>query len=141
MHKSGFHGRHPRIKPFISKVNKAKRINYTKKYENEDINFWENVLFTDESKLEIFGEKNEELAEQNIQCTEKHGGGSVMVWRCFSASAVGDLDFIDTTMNDQCYVNFSEKNLAKSVSKLNLPGHWIFQQDNDPKHTSRLANE
>ena len=40
-------------------------------------------------KLKKFGEKNE----------AKHGEGSVMVWGCFSAAEVGELDFIDTTMN------------------------------------------
>ena len=58
-----------------------------------------------------------------------------MVWGCFSASVVEELDFIDTTINAQCYVNLLEQNLAPSVSKFNLPGHCICQHDNDPKLT------
>ena len=34
-----------------------KGINFTKKFKIEPIAFWENVLSTDESKLEIFGVK------------------------------------------------------------------------------------
>ena len=64
-----------------------------------------------------------------------------MVGWCFSASGVGELDFVETTMKAQCYLNLLEKNFTPNVSKLNLPGHWIFQQDNDLKHTSRLAKE
>ena len=48
--------------------------------------------------------KNEELAEQNFQCTVKHGEGSVMGWKCFSVPGVGELDFIDTAMNAHCYL-------------------------------------
>ena len=53
--------------------------------------------------------KNEQLVEQNIQCTVKHGEGPVIVWRRFSAPEVGELDFIEPTMNAQCYVNLLEK--------------------------------
>ena len=31
-------------------------MNFAKKYKNEPIAFWENILFTDESKFEIFGD-------------------------------------------------------------------------------------
>ena len=88
LHNSRCHRRRPGKKPFISKVNKAKCINYAKNYESKDINFWENVLFTDENKFEIFGgkkmkkiwrKKNKELAKQNNQCTVKQRRGSVMV--------------------------------------------------------------
>ena len=73
LHKSVFHGRRPRKKPFISKENKAKRINYVKICENKAINFWGNVQFPDESKFDVFGGKKnskkiwreKKLAEQN----------------------------------------------------------------------------
>ena len=32
-----------------------KRIKYALEYKNKSIDFWENVLFTDESKFNIFG--------------------------------------------------------------------------------------
>ena len=61
----------------ISKVIKTKRINYAEKYEINNIKFWKNVLFTDESKFEIFGSKKilkksaknkrKRKKEQNIQ--------------------------------------------------------------------------
>ena len=32
-----------------------------------------------------------------------------------------------------------EKNLYSSVESLNLTQDWIFQQDNDSKHTAKLT--
>ncbi len=57
--------------------------------------FWENVLWTDETKVELFGKGhhgtvyrkiNEPFKEKNTVPTVKHGGGSKMFWGCFAAS-------------------------------------------------------
>lgn len=150
LHANGLHGRFPRKKPLISKFNQKKRIDYAKKYENENISFWNSVLFSDESKFEVFGQKkpvkvwrtkSNEYAEQNLITTVKHGGGSVMVWGCMAASGVGNLIFIENTMNKTDYLNILRTNLPTSVEKLGLQGSWIFQQDNDPKHTAKIVKE
>lgn len=57
LHANGLYGRVPRKKPHISLINQRRRRDFAKKYENESNVFWSNVLFTDESKFEIFGGK------------------------------------------------------------------------------------
>lgn len=150
LHANGLHGRVPRKKPLISKKNQKLRLHFARKYENNNISFWNNVLFTDESKFEIFGKrgpvkiwrsKNKEFSEQNVVSTVKHGGGSVMVWGCMAASGVGKLVFIESTMNKIDYLNILKEHLQPSVEKLCLDRTWIFQQDNDPKHTSKIVKE
>ncbi|XP_055374437.1 uncharacterized protein LOC129607452 [Condylostylus longicornis] len=40
LRENGLHGRSPRRKPYISKINQQKRLEFAKKYENKDVNFW-----------------------------------------------------------------------------------------------------
>ena len=74
--------------------------------------FWENVLWIDESKLELFGKshqlyvhrhKNEAYQEKNTAPTVKHGGGSVRFWGCFAASGTWCLESPWGTMKSQDY--------------------------------------
>ncbi|GFY27627.1 transposable element Tcb1 transposase [Trichonephila clavipes] len=73
--------------------------------------------------------------------TVKHGGGSVMVWGCMAASGVGKLVFIDGIMHKMAYLNIQQNNLKESADKLGLGSNFIFQQDNDPKHTAFVVEE
>ena len=69
----------------------------------------------------------------------KHGGGGVMVWDCFAGRTVGDLFKIQGTLNQHGYHSILQPHAITSGS--GLSGTIIcFQQDNDPKHTSRLCN-
>ncbi|KAH8288665.1 hypothetical protein KR054_007468, partial [Drosophila jambulina] len=72
-----------------------------------------------------------------VKATVKHGGGSVLVWGCMSARGVGNLIFIDGIMNAEMYLNILKENLHSSATKMGLErDNFIFQQDNDPKHTA-----
>lgn len=64
------------------------------------MDFWNRVLFTDESKYNIFGSDGREkiwikantaMNPKNLVSTVKHDGGSVMVWGAVAASGVGNL--------------------------------------------------
>lgn len=63
-----------------------------------------------------------------------------MVWGCFSTTGVGRLVKIDCRMTGKDYVKILSENIEESAREMQL-GSFIFQQDNDPKHTSRTAKQ
>lgn len=68
----------------------------------------------------------------------KHGGGSVMVWGCFGNEKTGDLIKIDGILRKETYYKILMKHALPSGKRL-IEGKFIFQQDNDPKHKSKLC--
>ncbi len=70
----------------------------------------------------------------------KHGGGSIIVWACFTASEPGRLAIIDGIMNSELYQQIKE-NVRTPVWEMNLKRKWVIQQDNNPKHTSHSIKE
>ena len=140
----------PRIKPSISAVNRKKRLDFARQYIRKYFSFWKSVLFTDESKFNLFGDdgrgklwrkKNEALKPQYLILTFKHGGGKIMVWGSIAASGVGNLVFIDVTMDHREYRNILRNNLKVSAQRLGFENQWVFQQDNDPKNTAHAGRE
>ncbi len=77
----------------------------------------------------------------NTVPTVKHGGGSIMLWGCFSAAGTGRLVAIEGKMNAAKYRDILDENLLQSDQDLRLGRRFTFQQDNDPKHTAKITKE
>lgn len=73
--------------------------------------------------------------------TVKHGGSSIMVWGCMSWNGTGNLTVIEGILNARTYAEILQDNLFQSASKLGIRDDFLFQQDNDPKHTARVTKE
>ncbi len=123
--KNGLHGRVPRLKPLLSKKNIKARLSFARKHLDDPQDFWENTLWTDETKVELFGrcvshyiwrKSNTAFQKKNIIPTVKYGGGSVMVWGCFAASGPGRLAVINGTMNSAVYQKILKDNGSHSLS-------------------------
>ena len=56
-----------------------------------------------------------------------------------SPYGVGNLVFIDGDMTGEMYRAIFDNNLLQSVNKLGMGAQWIFQHDNDPKHTAGIV--
>ena len=87
LNEKGFYGRRPRRTPLLRERHKKARLEFAKTHLSKSKSFWENVLWTDETKLELFGKahhlyvygkQNEAFKDKNTFPTVKHGGGSVM---------------------------------------------------------------
>lgn len=87
--------------------------------------------------LFVHRHKGECLSEQYIAPTVKHGGGSVMIWGCFGGASNGDISKITGTMTTEGYHNVLKRHAITSGLRL-LGEGFTLQQENDPKHSSRL---
>lgn len=143
----GMMGRVAKKKPFLRTVNKQKRLSFARAHANWTIDDWKNVFWTDESKFELFGNKRRQYVRRKVgeshleQCVApsfKHGGGSIMVWGGFCFDGVGQLIKIDGKMDQKYYHRLLQHHIIPSGLRL-LGNGFIFQQDNDPKHTSKLC--
>jgi hypothetical protein len=61
-----------------------------------------------------------------------------VVWWCFAGDTVSDLFRIQETLNQHGYHSILQQCAILSGLRLD-PLSFVFQQDNDPKHTSRLC--
>lgn len=144
LREQGLFGRHGVKKPLISKKNKIARIQWARDHQSWSLTDWSKVIYSDECKFDLFGSycikwiRRPKGQRNNIQYqipTVKHGGGSVMVWGCFTASGVGPIVRITGRMDSHIYTKILEDNLLP-FAKDQMPADYIFQQDNDPKHKS-----
>jgi hypothetical protein len=71
----------------------------------------------------------------------KHGDGNIMLWGCFSANGPGRLIRVKERTNWAMYHEILNENLLPSARALNMKRGWVFQHDNDTKHTARAMKE
>lgn len=136
-------------KPFISKKNRLDRLEFANNHLDWSIQKWKTVLFSDESKFNLKGSDGsqrvrrpigERLKPRYCSGTVKHGGGHVMVWGAFSGQGIGPIHRIEGLMDRFMYKDILQ-DIMLPFAEEEMPLRWTFQQDNDPKHTSKLVKK
>lgn len=126
------------------------RLEFAKRHLKDSQTMRNKILWSDETKIELFGLNGKRHVWRkpgtahhlaNTIPTVKHGGGSIMLWGCFSAAGTGRLVRIEGKMNAAMYRDILDENLLQSALDLRLGRRFIFQQDNDPKHTAKITKE
>ncbi|KAK3567512.1 hypothetical protein QTP86_019940, partial [Hemibagrus guttatus] len=129
--------------PLLKPVHVRARLKFAREHLDDPEEDWENVIWSDDknSTCRVWRRKNAELHPKNTMPTVKHGDGNIMLWGCFSAKGPGRLIRVKERVNGAMYHEILSKNLLPSARALKMKRGWVFQHDDDPKHTARATKE
>src|SRR5882762_2170840 len=139
-------------RPLLKEAHRLECLKFARYHENWTVEDWKRILWSDETKINRIGsdgraytwkKKGEPLCERTTTPTVKHGGGNnLMVWGCMGWNGVWVLTEVQGIMNAEQYCDILDEGVVESFEKLEmLEGERMFQQDNDPKHTSKKATK
>ena len=134
--KLGYEKSLPTTTPMLTPVHKQKRVEWAKKHLDDD---WGKTLFTDETAFQFFRNMVEhwhKKGERPVRRIPKDRS-KIFAWGGFHKNGKTGLFCFSQIMNAEFYVDILRKHLPEAERVLG--SQWRFQQDNDPKHTSRLT--
>ena len=138
-------------RPLLKAVHRRERLQWAERHQEYTLEDWKRVVWSDETKINCLGsdgrkwvwkEAGEGLTDRQVEGTVKFGGGNLMMWGCMLWEGIGYATRIEGKMDAQLYCSILNDELQQSLDYYNkTPVNVIFQQDNDSKHTSKLAQK
>lgn len=131
--------------PRSIKIHIRSRQEFAKKLVEDSMVKWKKILWSDESKIELLAIRQGVIfgGNQTLHITKNTPSplwSMVVVASCFG-DVSQQLAKIEGRMNAANYTKILGDNLIQSARKLRLGRRFIFQQDNDPKHTAKATQE
>lgn len=135
-------------KPFISSINKRKRLSWARAHKSWTSAHWNRILWSDESIFKIVLGSNgtrvirrrEEANNPACYLRTVQKPASVCVWGCMSAAGVGPLHMVNGTVDAEKYVDILQQHLPVARRQLFFNRPFTFQQDNAKPHTARRTS-
>ncbi|KAI1008097.1 hypothetical protein K3495_g144 [Podosphaera aphanis] len=130
------------------------RLKWALDHKNWTIDDWKRVIWSDETKINrinsdgiryAWGKDHNSLSPATVEETLKFGGVNLMIWGCMYWFGVGGMSRVVGRMNSEQLMSILETCLLPTLDQIaTQPDSFaasdlIFQQDNDPKHTSAVT--
>lgn len=133
-------------KNFVSEENRKKRLQWAQDHLDWTVEQWRRVIWSDESpfvlrykgRTRVWRLPHERYLPFACKATVKHDI-KINVWGCFSGNGVGELRVVQGNLEQKQMLTILQESFLSSLRKLHPYDEYYFQQDNDPKHTSKLV--
>ncbi len=132
----GLYGSVTKFNPLLSED--KRKHTFTKKHLKDPQAVRNNIIWSDEPQFQASCLKETSCAHhlQRTVPKVKCAGISIMLWGCFSAAGTEGLVRVEENLNAPKYRDSLNENPVQSIQNL----CFTFQQNNDPKHTLRVAS-
>jgi len=133
----GYRNALPLRTPMLTPVHKQKRVEWAQKHKDDN---WEMTLFSDETAFQLFRNtiRHWYRDARPVRRVPKDRS-KIFAWGGFCIKGTTSLFCFKRIMDGKFYTEILEKQLPEVRSM--LQGRWRLQQDNDPKHKSKIAKE
>ncbi len=148
LRRNGLHSWYPRKVPLKTRRHLQQHLKFVRDHLDGSEADWREVIWSDETKLElslVITPPKWSGAGQGRHIsltTPSPQSGMVVAASCYGGAslpmALAILSASGGTMNAVLYIKVLEENLLQSVQQLHLHQGFVFQQDNDPKHTAKV---
>ena len=133
MNEQGFTKLKPLPKPLLSEKHQLNQFK------------WAKIIFIDETMFSQFGKSKQVWRSQGevIKAVTIKHSAKVHVYVCFSESSFGEIYCFTKRLKAKLLCSIYKKTLLPSAKILfgQDNNSWILQEDNDPKHRSKLAKD
>jgi transposase len=147
LHQVGLHSRIAVRKPFIKEANRVKRLAWCRERQGWRLKDWKKVFFTDEKSFtqfqkaaltRVWREPGEEM-EPDCLAPRVARSESCMVWAGFAWRGRGPLVLHSGSVTGAVHAQLLMEHAIPALKTMFPRKNGIFQQDNAPVHTARVA--
>ena len=139
LHRLGYENFLPRGTPMLTNEQKERRVQWAMAHKDDD---WSRTVFSDETSHQLFRNtirRWSKYAQEEKKRIPKNKQ-KIMIWDAFSIKGQLSCYSFRTAMDGAFYVEILRKHLLADARK-QFGSRWQYQQDNDPKHTSKVAKQ
>ncbi len=141
LNEAGVYNLPPQFGPLLNKRLRKSRLQWAKRNKNRN---WKRVVFTDETTFELYRKVRRvwrKKGQTKFVGTVKHPL-KVNVWGCLSANGFGQIEVFTPNLTGPLLCSIYEKCLLPTAATaFGTNKKWMLQEDNDPKHQSRIAKK
>lgn len=132
--------------PMLSPIHRRNRLAYARQHVHWTVRQWNNVLFSDECRVCLFGNdrrprvwrrKGERFSRNFTRSVAAYNGGSVMVWGGVSRFSRTPLVIVHENLNATRYINQILRPVVLPLRQQTRG--FIFMQDNARPHTANIT--